>query len=70
MEMSNRQNKNAIVIGCYPDTEDKIKILKRCILSLESLDYDKILVSHCTVPESLQSLVDFCIYDKVISNLF
>ena len=64
MKTFNGQSKNAIIIGCYPDTKDKIEILEKCILSLESLNYDKILVSHYPVPESLQLLVDFYIYDK------
>ena len=52
------------VISTYPTTEDAINTTKECILSLKRTNRILILTSHTPIPNSLQELVDYSIYDS------
>ena len=54
----------AIVISTYPILNSIIETTKECILSLKETGRKLILTSHCPIPQELQELVDYCIYDK------
>lgn len=56
--------KKIIIIGTYPDTQDKLNLLDKCLDKLSKTDYDLMLVSHYPIPEFIQNKVDFYIYDK------
>ena len=54
----------AIIISTYPILNSIIETTKECILSLKETGRTLILTSHCPIPQELQELVDYCIYDK------
>ena len=54
----------AIVISTYPILNSIIETTKECILSLKETGRTLVLTSHCPIPQELQELVDYCIYDK------
>jgi len=54
----------AFVISTYPVIQSIADTTKECILSLKSTGRKIILTSHVPIPEDLQELVDYCIYDK------
>jgi hypothetical protein len=48
----------AIFIWTYPNTEEKISILKKCIMALRNIDIKIILVSNMNLPKDVSSLAD------------
>ena len=54
----------AFVISTYPNTQSVIDTTKKCILSIKKTGRKIILTSHLPIPEELQELVDYCVYDK------
>jgi len=56
--------KTLIVIGAYPNTPKKEKVLIDEIESLRGLGYDFMLVSHYPVSTEIQKMVDHYIYEK------
>jgi hypothetical protein len=56
--------KTLIVIGAYPNTPKKEKVLIDEIESLRGLGYDFMLVSHYPVSTEIQKMVDYYIYEK------
>jgi glycosyltransferase involved in cell wall biosynthesis len=54
----------AIIISTYPILNSIIETTKECILSLKETGRKLILTSHCPIPQELQELADYCIYDK------
>ena len=60
--------KQIIVIGTYPSSPEKEKILSECIDKLSNIGYDIMVVSHYPLPIYIQEKVKYCIYDK--ENLF
>lgn len=52
-----------IVIGTYPNLEERKSLTKRCIESLQKLRRKIMLVSHYPVSPEIQSMVDYYIYD-------
>jgi hypothetical protein len=52
------------VIGAYPNSKKKEDVLKKEILSLKHLDYDIMVVTHYPIPEEIQLMVDYYLYDK------
>jgi glycosyltransferase involved in cell wall biosynthesis len=59
-----KTTEEAIVISTYPILNSIIETTKECILSLKETGRKLILTSHCPIPQELQELVDYCIYDK------
>ncbi len=57
-------NKNLIIILSHCDTEEKIKILDDNIKQLKSNGFDILLTSHVPLPKSIQSQIEYFIYDK------
>jgi len=56
--------KKLIVIGTYPATLEREKVLLECINRLSNIGYDLMVVSHYPVPNYIQEKVNYCIYDK------
>jgi hypothetical protein len=56
--------KKIIIIGAFPNTEEKEKMLSDCIDKLSLSDYDLMVVSHHPLPLYIQEKVNFSIYDK------
>ena len=54
----------AIVISTYPLLNSIIETTKECILSVKKTGRKIILTSHLPIPNELQEIVDYCIYDK------
>jgi hypothetical protein len=54
----------AIIISTYPTQYSVIKSTKECIESFKQTGKKIILTSHAPIPEELQELVDYCVYDK------
>ena len=57
-------NKNLVIILSHCDTKEKLKILENNIQLLKSNSFDILLTSHIPLPESIQSQVEYLIYDK------
>jgi len=58
------KNNQLIVIGTYPNTDARIKLTIACINSAKKLNRPIMLVSHYPVPERIQEMVDYYIYDE------
>ena len=54
----------AVVITTYPAIQAIVDTTIECIKSIKQTDKKIILTSHLPIPEELQKLVDYCIYDK------
>lgn len=63
-ENESYKEKEAIIIGTYPNLESRKKLTKECIQSLKPLGRKIILISHYPVDEEIQSMVDYYIFDK------
>lgn len=57
------KNKNLIIILCYCDTQEKIDILQNTISILKD-KFNILISSHSPIPASIQSQVDYVIYDQ------
>ena len=53
--------KNSIFIWAYPNTEEKIQILKECLFSLRKTGIPLIVVSNMLIPSEISSLADRCL---------
>jgi hypothetical protein len=60
----NKPEKEAIIISTYPVTDSIINTTKECIVKAKQTGRKIILVSHAPIPEELQSISDYCIFDK------
>ena len=60
----NKPEKEAIIISTYPVTDSIINTTKECIIKAKQTGRKIILVSHAPIPEELQSISDYCIFDK------
>jgi len=58
------KNKEIFVIGAWPDTKEKLKILFNKINFLKEKNFPICLVTHYPVPLEVQELVDYYIYEK------
>jgi hypothetical protein len=54
----------SVVILSYANTPEKLDILKECILSSTNQGYKVILSSSYQVPDEIQLLCDYTIFDK------
>jgi autotransporter strand-loop-strand O-heptosyltransferase len=57
------RSKDIVVIGCYPDSEEKLKKLNDTIAYVNKLDKPVAIVTHLPLPMSIQEQVDYFIYD-------
>jgi FkbM family methyltransferase len=56
--------KKVFIIDVFAKTEEKKKLLKKCIESVKNFGYDIILVGHCSLPEEIIQSVNYYIYDS------
>ena len=54
----------SIFISSYPNTEEKIKILKECINSVKKSGFPVVAVSNLVLPEGISSIVEECLIGK------
>lgn len=62
--------KDAMIIGCYPNTDTTKEMLKNCINTLKD-DFDIILCTHYPADVETQKLVKYYIYDhrnEIVKN--
>jgi len=57
------KNKNLIIILCYCDTQEKLDILQNTISILKD-NFNILVSSHSSIPTSIQSQIDYFIYDQ------
>jgi hypothetical protein len=57
------KNKNLIIIVCYCDTEQKLKLLHNMINRIKN-EFDILVASHSPLPISIQNDIDYLVYDK------
>jgi len=57
------KNKNLIVILCYCDTQEKLDILQSTISILKN-NFNILISSHSPLPTSIQSQIDYFVYDQ------
>lgn len=55
--------KNLFIIDTYPSTEEQKKLLIDCINRLSNVGFDIMIVSHISIPEEIQKMVNYVIYD-------
>ena len=69
-EISKYHKKESVVVLSHADTEEKISILNRSIISLKNQGYFVILSSHIQVPSSILNMIDYfiCETDNPIVN--
>ena len=60
----NKPEEEAIIISTYPVTDSITNTTKECIVKAKQTGRKIILVSHAPIPEELQSISDYCIFDK------
>lgn len=58
------QPKNVFIVSCYPTTQTENSTTIKCVNALKEFGYDVILTSHTPIDKNLQSLADYCVYDK------
>ena len=58
------QTNESVVILSYANTPDRLDILRECINSVKSQGYSVILSSSYQVPDEIQILCDYTIFDK------
>ena len=58
------REKEAVIISTYPTTKSVCDTTIECILAAKKTGRKIILTSHLPIPPYLQSLVDYCVYDK------
>jgi hypothetical protein len=51
------------IIHTYPSNQYSLEILEECILRLSNIGYRLMVVSHLPLPDNLQKMVDYFIYD-------
>ena len=56
--------KKIVILSTYPSNDLKINTLIDCINSVKKLDFDILLCSHLSLDTSIQSMVDYYIYDS------
>ncbi len=56
--------KKIIIISSYSDIPEKEKTLVDCINSVSGKGYDIMITSHYPVPDYIQRMVNYCIYDS------
>ena len=60
-------NKNVLkqifIIDCYADNNEKFDVLRKNIQSINPLQIDILLVTHCIIPEDIISMVKYYVYD-------
>ncbi|MEN6420801.1 MAG: autotransporter strand-loop-strand O-heptosyltransferase [Smithella sp.] len=65
IEVKNEEKKNQIfVIGCWPNSEDKMNTLVETINQVKAEGYPVLITSHYPLPPSIIELADYYIYDK------
>ena len=57
------KNKNLVIIVCYCDTEQKIKLLHNMINQIKN-KFDILVASHSPLPILFQNDIDYLVYDK------
>lgn len=55
--------RDAFIISSYANTDEKMDILKECISQIKKFGADIILASHFSLPEEIQSLAEYYVYD-------
>lgn len=60
----NKPEEEAIIISTYPVTDSITNTTKECIVKAKQTGRKIILVSHAPIPEELQSISNYCIFDK------
>jgi glycosyltransferase involved in cell wall biosynthesis len=58
-----RNEEEAIIIGTYPNLQERVRLTKDCIKRAKALGRKIILLSHYPVDEETQKLVDYYVYD-------
>lgn len=56
--------KNLFIIDTYPSTETQKNLLIDCINRLSNIGFDIMIVSHLPIPENIQKLSTYYIYDS------
>jgi len=56
-------DEEVFIISTYPSQQSVINATKECILAAKASDRKVILTSHLPIPEELQSISDYCVYD-------
>ena len=57
------KNKNLVIILCYCDTQEKLKLLSDMVLSLKD-KYDILVSTHSPLPLEIQKDINYLVYDK------
>ena len=59
-----RKSDTVFIVSSYPNSSSSAKITKDCLDTLSNFKIDKILASHCDVPEEVQASANYTIVDK------
>lgn len=59
-----KKSDTVFIVSSYPNSSSSAKITKDCLDTLSSFKLDKILASHCDVPEEVQASANYTIVDK------
>jgi len=57
--------KPIIVISTYPSNKKLFNLLEQCIDMISKLNYDILIVSHLPIPKTIQTKVNYVLYDSV-----
>jgi len=62
--LNNHDDKSVVIISCYPTTTGAISVTKKAIVAVKEQGYDVMLTSHAPIPEELQKISDYVIYNE------
>jgi hypothetical protein len=60
--------KELIVVGSYCDTASKLEALESLLLQAQALGIQTLVIGKYPIPERVQSLCDYFLFDKDIMN--
>lgn len=59
-----RRDPRVVIMGTYPNTPERMDLLKRSLAQVNKLGLEVILVSHMALPENIAQMATHVIYDK------
>lgn len=64
IERKPKQNKEIFVVGCYPDTGEKMSLVEETIGQIHDAGYEVVITTHYQLPKQILEKADYVVYEK------